>query len=90
MQLIENYISYELQNPQAADDTIDGISEEAEKLATFPEKHQFVSDPVLARLGFRMTWYGNYNIFYIYDEFEGKRLIFSRLASFHFIPHNDR
>lgn len=70
LQLIENYIAYELQNPQAADDTIDGISEEAEKLATFPEKHQFVSDPVLARLGFRMTWYGNYNIFYIYDEFE--------------------
>ena len=37
LQLIENYIFYELQNPQAADDTIDGISEEAEKLATFPE-----------------------------------------------------
>lgn len=36
----------------------------------FPEEHQLVNDSVLARLGFRMTWYGNYNIFYIYDEFE--------------------
>ena len=35
LQLIENYISYELQNPQAADDTIDGISEEAENLLLF-------------------------------------------------------
>lgn len=42
----------------------------AEKLCMFPEEHQLVNDSVLARLGFRMTWYGNYNIFYIYDEFE--------------------
>lgn len=70
LMFIENYISHDLQNPQAADDTIDGIVEAAEDLAIFPEKHQFITDPILARLGFRMTWYGNYNIFYIYDEFE--------------------
>lgn len=36
LQFLENYISYELQNPQAANDTIDGIVEEAKNLATFP------------------------------------------------------
>lgn len=68
--LIDNYISQELLNPDAADNTIDGILEEAENLSLFPNKHQLVNDPFLSRLGFRMTWYGNYNIFYKYDEYE--------------------
>lgn len=68
--LIDDYISQELHNPSSADDTIDGIIEEANKLAMFPKKHPHVNDTILARLGFRLTWYGNYNIFYIYDEEE--------------------
>ena len=36
----------------------------------FPKEHQLVNDSILARLGFRMTWYENYNIFYIKNEFE--------------------
>lgn len=68
--LIDNYISKELMNPDASKNTIDGIINTAEKLCMFPREHQLVSDSVLAHLGFRMTWYENYNIFYIYDEFD--------------------
>ena len=68
--LIHDYISQELHNPGSADDIIDGIIEEANNLSVFPLKHQYVNDAILARLGFRLTWYGNYNIFYIYDEDE--------------------
>lgn len=57
-------------NPDASKNTIDGIVDMAEKLCVFPKEHQLVNDSVLARLGFRMTWYENYNIFYIYDELE--------------------
>lgn len=67
---IDNYISQELMNPDASKNTIDGIVDTAEGLCMFPKEHQLVSDSVLARLGFRMTWYENYNIFYIYDELE--------------------
>ena len=42
MQLIENYISYELQNPQAADDTIDGIVEEAENLGLGNRNYEII------------------------------------------------
>ncbi len=68
--LIENYIAIELLNPDSADSTIDGILSEANNLVNFPKEHPFVNDTMLARLGFRMTWYGNYNIFYIYNELE--------------------
>lgn len=39
------------------------LTEPAEKLCMFPKEHPLISDSVLARLGFRMTWYENYNIF---------------------------
>lgn len=65
---IEDYIRDILYNPQAAIKIVDGIVETAERLSMFPTKHQIVSDFLLAELGFRMTQFDNYNIFYIYDR----------------------
>ena len=65
---IEDYIRDTLYNPDAAIKIIDGIIETAEKPALFPREHQIVSDFLLAELGFRMTQFDNYNIFYIYNE----------------------
>lgn len=65
---IENYIQYTLLNPDSARKVVDKIIETAEKLSLFPEEHPLVSDIFLAELGFRITQYGNYNIFYIYEH----------------------
>lgn len=37
------------------------LTEPAEKLCMFPKEHPLISDSVLARLGFRMTWYCTIN-----------------------------
>ena len=65
---IEDYIRDILYNSQSSIKVADGIVETAEKLGLFPKEHQLVNDFLLAELGFRMTRYDNYNIFYIYDE----------------------
>jgi toxin ParE1/3/4 len=68
---IEHYIYVELCNPEAADRIVMGILLQAESLTRFPERHPFVSDDLLERLGIRLTWFESYNIFYIYDELKG-------------------
>lgn len=65
---LEYHIYVRLGNPTAADRVVDGIVDTAEALADFPEEHPFVNDTLLARLGVRMTWFDNYNIFYFYDN----------------------
>lgn len=65
---LEYYIFVHLGNPMAADRVVDGIVHTAEKLSGFSEEHPLVNDTLLARLGVRMTWFDNYNIFYFYDE----------------------
>ena len=65
---IELYIGKRLQNPNAAIRIVDGIIALAEDLAFFPRKHHYVNDPFLARIQIRMTYFENYNIFYVYDE----------------------
>ena len=64
---IEYYITSHLCNSIAADRIIDGILNIIDELVDFPDKHQFVKNELLARLGVRMTWFDNYNIFYYYD-----------------------
>ena len=64
---IEYYIFVHLGNSMAADRVVDGIMHTAEELSGFPEEHPLVNDTLLARLGVRMTWFDNYNIFYFYD-----------------------
>lgn len=63
---IENYILFELCNPSAADHIVNGILETAKSLRVMPERCPFVNDESLKRLGFRYTYFENYNIFYIY------------------------
>lgn len=67
---IEYYIFVDLGNPQAAQRISDGILKTAEMLAEYPERHPMVRDELLSRLGIRITYFDNYNIFYIYDKKE--------------------
>jgi len=61
---IEKYIAYDLENPKAAQDTIDGIITVAEKLNQLPEKHELVKEDFIRKFAVRLTYYKNYNIFY--------------------------
>ena len=64
---IEYYIFVDLCNPQAAQRISDGILGAAGKLAEYPEGHPLVGDELLGRMGIRITYFDNYNIFYYYD-----------------------
>ena len=64
---IEYYIFGDLCNPQAAQRISDGILGAAGKLAEYPEGHPLVGDELLGRMGIRITYFDNYNIFYYYD-----------------------
>lgn len=67
---IEYYIFVDLENPQAAQRISEGILKTAEALAEYPESHSMVRDELLSRLGIRITYFENYNIFYVYDAGE--------------------
>ena len=64
---IEYYIFVNLCNPQAAQRISDGILGAANKLAEYPEGHPLVGEELLGRMGIRITYFDNYNIFYYYD-----------------------
>ena len=64
---IEYYIFVDLCNPQAAQSISDGILGAADKLAEYPEGHPLVGEELLGRMGIRITYFDNYNIFYYYD-----------------------
>lgn len=64
---IEYYIFVDLCNPQAAQRISDGILGAADKLAEYPEGHPLVGEELLGRMGIRITYFDNYNIFYFYD-----------------------
>ncbi len=64
---IEYYIFVDLCNPQAAQRISEGILGAAGKLAEYPEGHPLVGDELLGRMGIRITYFDNYNIFYYYD-----------------------
>jgi len=62
---IENYIVYQLKNPDAAWNTVDGIMNTIDKIPISPFEHPLVLDPYLSDFGIRLTSYKNYNILYI-------------------------
>ena len=64
---IEYYIFVDFCNPQAAQRISDGILGAADKLAEYPEGHPLVGEELLGRMGIRITYFDNYNIFYYYD-----------------------
>lgn len=64
---IEYYIFVDLCNPQAAQRISDGILGAVDKLAEYPEGHPLVGEELLGRMGIRITYFDNYNIFYYYD-----------------------
>lgn len=64
---IEYYIFADLCNPQAAQRISDGILDAADKLTEYPLGHSLVDDELLGRIGIRITYFDNYNIFYYYD-----------------------
>lgn len=64
---IEYYIFVDLCNPQAAQRISNGILGAAGKLAEYPEGHPLVGDELLGRMGIRITYFDDYNIFYYYD-----------------------
>ena len=63
-----DYIEFKLFNPKAADALLDKAAEEIGRLASMPEKHKTVDDPVLAARGIRMITINNYLAFYVIDE----------------------
>ena len=62
-----DYIAYELKNPTAAINTVEGIRTQINSLSDFPERNELDEDEMLAKLGVRMDYYKNYKIYYIID-----------------------
>lgn len=60
-----DYIAYELHNPIAAVNTVNGIRKQINSLTSFPERNELDEDEVLAALGVRKIYYRNYKIYYI-------------------------
>ena len=66
-----DYIAFELLNPKAALDTVQGVRKQINKLECFPERNELDEDPVLAAFGVRMDYYRNYKIYYTTDNEKG-------------------
>jgi plasmid stabilization system protein ParE len=66
-----NYISTTIDAPQAAERLMAELDDELDKILDNPLRHSFVSDPELAKLGFRCAHIKNYNLYYITDSKEG-------------------
>ena len=64
---IEYYIFFDLCNPTVSQRITDGILDIAEKLGNYPMADPLVEDELLKSVGLRMTFFENYNIFYVYD-----------------------
>lgn len=60
-----DYIAFELGNPSAAQNTINGIREQINSLIHYPERNELDEDEILAELGVRKDYYKNYKIYYV-------------------------
>ena len=70
------YITFELENPQAAANLADGIEKCYTELEEFPTAHELCRDSVLARAGYRKYAVGNYLvIFRIVEEMQEVRIL---------------
>ncbi|ORU01400.1 hypothetical protein D081_0219 [Anaerovibrio sp. JC8] len=63
-----DYIEFILHNPKAADDLLDKVTEEVEKLSVMLAKFATVDEPVLKAWGIRIFSVNNYLVFYRIDE----------------------
>ena len=80
------YITYELENPQAATNLADGVERCYTDLEELPAAHELCRDPVLARMGYRRYAVGNYLvIFRIAEDVKEVRVvhIFHSLQNYH-------
>lgn len=68
LESIGDYIAYELKNPSAAINTVNGIRNQINSLVNFPERNELDEDEFLAELGVRKDYYRNYKIYYIVYE----------------------
>jgi len=68
MRAIADYISFDLDSPQAAYNLMDEIQEQIDSLEHMPKKFAFVSDKQLAQMGVRSVPVKNYSIFYVVDD----------------------
>jgi len=62
------YISYQLENPQAAFELTDGIYDGIEKLSTMPSRFPVWKREPLKSEGVRSFAVKNFNVFYVVDE----------------------
>ena len=76
-----DYIDNYLLNPQVADDLLDEAETRIRDLASFPEKHSLVEDPVLNVWGIRFIPVKNYLVFFIISEKEKRVYIVRFLHS---------
>ena len=60
-----DYIAYQLKNPLAAVNTVEGIRKQINSLCDFPERNELDEDEKLAELGIRNDYYKNYKIYYV-------------------------
>ena len=86
------YITYELENPQAATSLADGVEKCYDELEEFPAAHELCRDPVLSRAGYRRYVVDNYLvIFRIVEDVKEVRIvhIFHSLQNYHKILKNE-
>ena len=63
-----DYIAYELKNPSAAENALNGIRTTINSLVNFPERNELDDDELLVGLGVRKDYYRNYKIYYVIEE----------------------
>ncbi|MCL2577642.1 MAG: type II toxin-antitoxin system RelE/ParE family toxin [Defluviitaleaceae bacterium] len=62
---IFDYISLELASPEAAEQLIDKIQCEVERVCEFPFSRPLLTDKILHSKGYRLIVVNNFNLFYI-------------------------
>ena len=63
-----DYIAYQLKNPLAAVNTVEGIRQQINSLGDFSERNELDEDEKLAELGIRNEYYKNYKIYYVVNS----------------------
>ena len=63
-----DYIAYQLKNPSAAVNTVEGIRQQINSLCDFSERNGLDEDEKLAELGIRNDFYKNYKIYYVVNN----------------------
>jgi len=78
---ITEYITSELDSPEAARKLLIALNKEMNSLDTMPKRFALVSDERLAQMGIRSVPVKNYSIFYTVDEQEKSVTIISVMYS---------